>query len=156
MLYVSWYFIVNAESNILDLQIPNRWSSLLDVLTPLACTITRFTEVSNHYCSRYVSVSHIHPSLIFAARNTCGGRGSTVQLTSCLTCLDQSVSQMKTKIVSCHTTDSKPVKQEVNITVIHPPFSAPCLQSRMESTRVETLTEPRVEGSDIDEHCSLL
>jgi hypothetical protein len=28
--------------------------------------------------------------------------------------------QIKTKIVSCHTADSKPVKQEVNATVILP------------------------------------
>jgi hypothetical protein len=31
------------------------------------------------------------------------------------------------KIVSCHTADSKPVKQEVDGTVILPPFSIPCL-----------------------------
>jgi hypothetical protein len=30
--------------------------------------------------------------------------------------------QIKTKIVSCHTADSKPVKQEVNCTVILPPL----------------------------------
>ncbi len=30
-----------------------------------------------------------------------------------------------TKIVSCHTADFKPVKQEVNGTVILPPFSIP-------------------------------
>ncbi len=36
------------------------------------------------------------------------------------------LSQMKTKIVSCHTADSKPSKQEVNGTVILPPFSIPC------------------------------
>jgi hypothetical protein len=35
-----------------------------------------------------------------------------VLLTSCLTGLDQSVLQIKTKIVSYHTADSKPVKQE--------------------------------------------
>ncbi len=46
----------------------------------------------------------------------------TVPLTSCLTCLDKSVLQMKTKIVSCHTADSKPVKQDVNSTVILPPL----------------------------------
>ncbi len=34
--------------------------------------------------------------------------------------------QIQTKIVSCHTADSKPVKQEVNGTVILPPFSIPC------------------------------
>ncbi len=45
-------------------------------------------------------------------------RGSiTVLLTSCLTGLDQSVLHVKTKIVSCHTAYSKPVKQEVNGTV---------------------------------------
>jgi hypothetical protein len=43
-------------------------------------------------------------------------------LTSYLTGSDQSVLQIKTKIVSCHTADSKPVKQEVNGTMILPPF----------------------------------
>ncbi len=49
--------------------------------------------------------------------NTKGG-SITVPLTTCLTGLDWSVLQIKTKIVSCHTADSKPVKQEVNGTVI--------------------------------------
>ncbi len=53
--------------------------------------------------------------------NTKGGR-VTVQLTSCLTGLNESVIQIETKIVSCHTADSKPVKQEVNGTVIFPPL----------------------------------
>jgi hypothetical protein len=44
----------------------------------------------------------------------------TVPLTSCLTGLDLSVLQIKTKIVGCHTADSKPVKQEVNGTMILP------------------------------------
>ena len=35
--------------------------------------------------------------------------------------------QIKTKLVSCHTDDSRPVKQEVNGTVILPPFSIPWL-----------------------------
>jgi hypothetical protein len=49
-----------------------------------------------------------------------------IPLTSCLTGLDQSVLKIKTKIVCCHTADSKPVKQEVNGTVILPePFSIP-------------------------------
>jgi hypothetical protein len=51
--------------------------------------------------------------------NTKGG-SITVPLTSCLTGLDFSVLQIKTKIVSSHTTDSKPVKQEVNGTMILP------------------------------------
>jgi len=43
-------------------------------------------------------------------------------LTSCLTSLEKSVLQIKTKYVSCHRADSKPVKQEVNSTVIRPPL----------------------------------
>jgi hypothetical protein len=39
------------------------------------------------------------------------GGSITVPLTSCLIGLDKSVLQIKTKIVSCHTADSKPVKQ---------------------------------------------
>ncbi len=59
-----------------------------------------------------------------SAGNTKGG-SITVLLTSCLTGLDQSVLQIKTKIVSIHTADSKPVKQEVNVTVILPPLVFP-------------------------------
>ncbi len=58
-------------------------------------------------------------------------RGSiTVPLTSCLTGLEYSALQIKTKIVSCHTADSKPVKQEVNDIVILPPLVFPgnCFQ----------------------------
>jgi hypothetical protein len=56
--------------------------------------------------------------------NTKGG-SITVLLTSCLTGLDKSVLQIKTKIVSCHTIDAKPVKGEVNGTVILPPLVFP-------------------------------
>jgi hypothetical protein len=42
-----------------------------------------------------------------------------------MTGLDWSVLQIKTKIVSCHTAGSKPVKQEVNSTVILPPLVFP-------------------------------
>ncbi len=51
--------------------------------------------------------------------NTKGG-SITVPLTPCLTGLEESVLQIKTKFASCHTADSKPVKQEVNGTVILP------------------------------------
>jgi hypothetical protein len=44
----------------------------------------------------------------------------TVLLTSCLTGLDLAVLPIKSKIVSCHRADCKPVKQEVNGTVILP------------------------------------
>ncbi len=56
--------------------------------------------------------------------NTKGG-SITELLTSCLTGLDQSDLQIKTKNVSCHTADSQPVKQEVNGTVILPPLVFP-------------------------------
>jgi hypothetical protein len=51
------------------------------------------------------------------AGNTKGG-SINVPLTSGLTGLDRSVLKIKTKIVSCYTSDSKPVNQEVNGTVI--------------------------------------
>jgi hypothetical protein len=57
------------------------------------------------------------------------GGSITVQLTSCLAGLDESVLQIKTKIVSCHTADSKPVKQEFNGTVILPTLVFPASAS---------------------------
>jgi hypothetical protein len=48
-------------------------------------------------------------------------------LASGLTGLDLSVLQIKTKIISCLTANSKPVKQEVNGTVILPPLVFPGL-----------------------------
>ncbi len=63
-------------------------------------------------------------------------RGSiTVPLTSFLTGLDWSVLQIKTKNVSCHTADSKPVKQEVHGAVILPPLLFPgmCISSLSET-----------------------
>ncbi len=56
--------------------------------------------------------------------NTKGGK-ITVPLSSCLTGLDESVLQIKTKIVSHHTADSKPVKLETNGKVILPPLVFP-------------------------------
>jgi hypothetical protein len=47
--------------------------------------------------------------------------------------LDQSVLQLKTKNVSCHTADSKPVKQEVNGTMILPPLVFPGLNQHQRS-----------------------
>jgi hypothetical protein len=55
------------------------------------------------------------------------GGSINVPLTSCLTGLDWSVLQIKIKIVSCHTADTKPVKQEVNGTVILPPLVFPAV-----------------------------
>ncbi len=82
--------------------------------------------------------------------NTKGG-SIAVLLTSCLTSLDKPVLQIKTKIVSCHTTDSKPVKQEVNGTVILPPFSIPCtireeFPKGLYSGRLKSLSRARGKG----------
>jgi hypothetical protein len=57
---------------------------------------------------------------VYATTLNSKGGSISVLLTSCLTGLDFPVLQIKTKIVSCHTADSKPVKQEVNGTVILP------------------------------------
>jgi hypothetical protein len=74
----------------------------------------------------YRQAPYLKLALLDWAGNTKGG-SITVPLTSCLTGLDLSVLQMKTKIVSCHTVNSKPVKQEVNGTVILPPLVFPGL-----------------------------
>ncbi len=81
--------------------------------------------------------------------NHLSGRGilkGEVSFTSCLTCLDQLVLQIKAKLDSCHTDDSKPVKQEVN-GIVNLPFQyslfrcstlgqAPCL-THVHQTRLE-------------------
>jgi len=54
----------------------------------------------------------------------------TVPLTSCLTGLNLSVLHIKTKIISCHTAFSKPVKLEVNGSMILPPLVFPVLVIR--------------------------
>ena len=46
--------------------------------------------------------------------------------------------QIKTKIVNCHTADSKPVKQEVNSTVILPPLVFPVLTYEHETRQKMT------------------
>ncbi len=72
------------------------------------------------------------PHSMHSAWNTKGG-SMTVPLTSCLTGMDESVLQIKTKNFSCHTADSKPVKEEVNGTVILPPLSIPCIKTKIVS-----------------------
>jgi hypothetical protein len=80
---------------------------------------TGVTHEDHHLRSLYFIAQATRVNLITG--NT-KGESITVPLTSCLTGLDQSVLQTKTKIVSCHTANSKPVKQEVNSTVILPPL----------------------------------
>ncbi len=71
------------------------------------------------------------------------GNTKGVPLTSCLTGLDQSVLQIKTKNVSCHTADSKPIKQEVNGTVILPPLVFPASTSAKTSWPSHTATSSK-------------
>ena len=72
-------------------------------------------------------VPFTRPTLQCVSAGNTKGESITVPLTSCLPSLDQSFLQIKTRIVSCHTADSKPAKQEVNSTVILPPSVFPDL-----------------------------
>ncbi len=74
--------------------------------------------------------------------NTKGG-SITVPLTSCLTGLDSSVLQIKTKNVSFYTADSKHVKQEVNGTVILPPLVFPGATIYISTTEISIMTQCR-------------
>jgi hypothetical protein len=56
--------------------------------------------------------------------NTKGG-GITVQLTSCLTGLELAELLLTILVLICKTDQSKPVKQELNGTVILPPLVFP-------------------------------
>jgi len=55
-----------------------------------------------------------------------------------LTGSDKTVLQIKTKIDSCHTVDSKPVKQEVNGTVLLPPLVLSAQRQRCDGLGVST------------------
>jgi hypothetical protein len=58
--------------------------------------------------------------------------------------------QIKTKIVSCHTAEPKPVKQEVNGTVIRPPlvFTGEIFENEKDETLIgeRVLTKWRRKG----------
>jgi hypothetical protein len=71
--------------------------------------------------------SNSHKQTIVWAGNTKGG-SITVQLTSCLTGLESAVWQLTIFVFICKTDKSKPVKQEVNSTVILPPLVFPGLR----------------------------
>ncbi len=74
------------------------------------------------------------------------GEVSLYPMPSCLTGLDQFVLQIKTKIVSSLTADSKPVKQGVNSTVILPPLVFPAERSTSSAiTNKNTLAYSRGE-----------
>jgi hypothetical protein len=95
----SWYYANSLQMSVY------RCSQMLDEL------------VSSH---PFFVIFLTSPPRMPAAGNTKGG-SITVPLTSCLTGLEWSVLQIKTKIVDFHTTDYKLAKQEVDGTVILPP-----------------------------------
>ncbi len=87
----------------------------------------KFPQPINHFtkiCKVIVLLTKKSDTIMEKPGNTKGG-SITVPLTSCLTGLNKPVLQIKTKIVNSHTADSKPVKQEVNGTVILPPLVLP-------------------------------
>ncbi len=75
------------------------WFMLARVHTQSSCTSLRSPE----------SAGLLYACIMDKPGNTKGGR-ITIPLTSCLTGLEKSILQIKTKIVSCHTADSKPDK----------------------------------------------
>ncbi len=86
--------------------------------------------------------------------NTKGG-STTVRLTSSLTGLDKSVVQIRTTIVSCHTANSKPVKQEVSGTMILPLLVFPALYNEWHSVeRHSAWRDPtKWQQHDDTQHC---
>ena len=90
----------------------------------ILCLLFYMTLACDVKADACTSQAYACMSFMHCPGNTKGG-SFTVPLTSCLTGLDQSALQIKTKIVSCHTADSKLVKQEVNCTVILPPLVFP-------------------------------
>ncbi len=102
----------------------------------------------------FIALSIENVALPFSG-NTKGG-SITVPLTPCLTGLDLSVLQMKTKIVSCHTADSKLLKQEINGIVILPRlvfpaflFAAIYSQLKCKIRLFQTMTIQRLLFQDI-------
>jgi hypothetical protein len=73
--------------------------------------------------------------------NTKGGN-ITVLLTSCLTSLELAVWQLTIFVFICKTDKSKPVKQEVNCTVILPPLVFLALPRNPAASSVATLDTP--------------
>jgi hypothetical protein len=83
------------------------------VMRYLGAISSRLGDIGDTYRTLYESARTLkenHPVGWTDPGNIKGG-SITVPWTSCLTGLDKSVLQIKTKIVSCHTVDSKPVKQ---------------------------------------------
>ncbi len=103
-----------------------KWTNITHHVIKYSCKRFYSKCPRRHSCKYILKYDHAFDSKLdhfnglekcFYTGNTKGG-SITEPLTSCLTGLDLSVLQIKTKIVNSHTADSKPVKQEVNGTVI--------------------------------------
>ncbi len=115
--HLSIFIDANQQNKQLSIK---RWDGLL-ILQLLWCL-----NINTHNAMlRHTQQNDTQQNEMYQRAGKAKGGSITVQLTSRLTCLGQSVLQMKTKIVSCHTADSKPVKQEVNSTVILPSLVFP-------------------------------
>jgi hypothetical protein len=73
-----------------------------------------------------------------------------------LTGLDLSAVQIKTKIVSCHTANSKPVKQEVNGTMILPTLVFPAALYILSPPSLTFKYKTSLKNVAKDKHSSLL
>jgi hypothetical protein len=64
--------------------------------------------------------------------------------------------QIKTNIVSCHTADSKPVKQEVNGTVILPPLVFPAPQILVPGDRLAKSEDGRTHPLKVSQKLTII
>jgi hypothetical protein len=99
-----------------------------NVITCLLCLLFYFllSKLGRYHQVLVGTIRYLYYSLVCIVRSGNTKEGSiTVPLTSCLTGLESVCFANNKKIVSCHTEDSKPVKQEVNSTVILPPLVFP-------------------------------
>jgi len=67
----------------------------------------------------------VHERFMYVGSGNTKGESITVPITSSLTGLEPAVSQLTIFVFICKTDNSKPVKQEVNGTVILPPLVFP-------------------------------
>ncbi len=119
------------------------WTVLLQIIEAIE---NRVTGSSRHALTSTLlpfSIKKLAKSYRIAHSGNTRGGCITVPLPSCLTGLDQSVLQIKTKIFSCHKADSKPVKQEVNGTVILPllVFPGPLESDKQEGTSMTSVQQ---------------
>jgi hypothetical protein len=80
-----------------------------------------FVTIDSSFVIVIMFIAQATAFMISRARNT-KGRSITVPFTSCLTGLESAVRPLTFFVIICKTDLSKPVKQEVNGSVILPPL----------------------------------